>query len=120
MRAIVIPADPAEPCSEIVTGDPGWHDTLRHLVGGLPEPARYDRDAVLWLSDDSAASQPVNSRATAYAFGHSEMAARNGTDPARPPYQLHGTIIVTGAVLGGQPPSDAPARFRLLLGISPG
>ena len=93
-----------------------WPGALARLVGHPAESAIYDRDAVLWLNGDGPGVLPPNRRATAYAFGQSAAAARNGTDPADPPYWLHGTVAVTGAAADDEI-TGAPARLCAFFGV---
>jgi len=117
MRVIVIPADPSQPCTAVTVSGDAWHSAIGRLVGRPAERAVYDRDAVLWLNGDGAAALPPNRRATQYAFGHSAAAARDRTDPAAPPYHLHGTVVVTGAGPDEEAAPDVPGRLYALFGV---
>jgi hypothetical protein len=116
MRVIVVPADTSQPCTTLTVTVETWPDALVRLVGHPAESAIYDRDAVLWLNGDGPGVLPPNRRATAYAFGLSAAAARNGTDPANPPYWLHGTVAVTGPAADDEI-TGVPARLYALFGI---
>jgi hypothetical protein len=116
MRVIVIPADPGQPCTAVTVPDGRWPGTLELLVGEPADRAVYDYDAALWVHGDGAATLPANQRATEYAFGHSAAAARNRTDPADPPYWLHGTVIITGTAADGGA-TDVPARLYAHFGL---
>lgn len=110
VAAILVPADPARPCTRLALPADYWLDELGRHLGGIPVRAQYDRDLLLWSEDNAANEQPANPRATTYAFGHSEAAARNGLSPdAQPEYWLYGDIVVTGPD-DADTPQDVPAR----------
>jgi hypothetical protein len=109
MRVIVVPADTSQPCTTLTVTGGTWPGALARLVGHPAESAIYDRDAVLWLNGGGPGVLPPNRRATAYAFGQSAAAARNGTDPADPR---------TGCT--GPWPSPAPPLMTKLPACLPG
>jgi hypothetical protein len=117
VQVIVIPADDSQPCTAQALPDDGWRAALARLAGPVTDRAVYDRDAVVWVDGEGAGALPPNRRATAYVWGHSQAAAQHGTDPASPPYWLHGTVIITGEDSSGLP-ADAPARLHVIFGTT--
>jgi hypothetical protein len=113
LTAIVIPADPAQPCrTERLPAGPDYHRRLQELVAGPLVTATYDPDAYLWVNDVGAAVLPVNQRATTYLREHSAAGRRR---PIPPDYQLFGDVVLVGSSAGGD--VDVPRRFYQLFGL---
>lgn len=86
---------------------------------GLAEPARYDLDALLFVdANGAAARRPINRRATAYAFEHSEAARQHGTSGPPYPCWLYGDIVLVGCDPETfEPVPRVPSRFAALFGL---
>jgi hypothetical protein len=119
MKALLIPADPSRPVELIeITG----RDDIRQHVGGLPEPTRYDRDSILFVSDTGRIDgHPMNLRATNYIRMESDAAwERGGQLTDDPSYGLYGDVVAVGDgdspgcvtyPIGWSNASRAPATF---------
>jgi hypothetical protein len=111
--AVLVPADETRPCIRItlprVETGAYWTELGRH-VGGTPQPARYDRDALVYVEDQSAWTSAPNRRVTRYIWGHSEASAQHQTDPENPDYWLHGDAVIIGAGTD-EDPADVPRRI---------
>jgi hypothetical protein len=109
-KVIFIPADLTQPCEVKELSDDSYRE-IRELVGGAPDEARYDRDAVVYVHGNGAAEGlDPNERATRYAHTQSEAGQRHGyaiDTPLRAlPYLLYGD-----AVLIGSDEQNVPQRF---------
>lgn len=117
--AVLVPADETRPCTRVTLPhlDTGayWSELGRH-VGGSPNAAQYDRDALVYVEHDSARTSARNKRLTRYIWGHSEASAQNQTNPDNPSYWLHGDAVVIGADSRNDPldvPRRIEAHFRI-------
>jgi hypothetical protein len=106
MLALFIPTDPAEPVDRVdVDGLPNIYD----LLGGDPEPTRYDLDAqMLVLSTGRIDGLPLNVRATHY-IKTASLAAQQRPALAhdKTGYGLYGPVVVIGLDFR----SDVPERI---------
>ncbi len=112
--AVLVPADETRPCIRITlphraTGD-YWTELGRH-VGGSPNACQYDRDALVYVENNSMRDSAPNRRLTRYIWGHSEASAQHQTDPENPDYHLHGDAVVIGAD-HDLDPVDVPRRIE--------
>jgi hypothetical protein len=122
MMLLLIPAAPTRPCQLVpLPGGPDQLSRLGELVGGSVEPARYDRDAHLYVNGDGGPlGLPVNRRATSYIRARS-LAARLHQARGRawePWYVLRGDVVLAGTD-PGDPDRDleAPPRFLELFEV---
>lgn len=116
-KAILIPCSPLQSCRQIeLPDDPDSQFTLLgEIIGGDPEEARYDRDAVVYLDENGVAKHRArNELLTRYALAQSEAARQRGMDPGTPvsalPYSLHGDAVLVGQDADGRL-ADVPDRF---------
>jgi Domain of unknown function (DUF3846) len=94
MKALLIPADPSRKVEQI---EVDGVDDLRQRVGGLPEPTRYDTDAIMFVSDTGRIDgKPMNARATEYIKNESEAARQGRAGQGDPSYGLYGDVVVVG------------------------
>jgi hypothetical protein len=94
MKALLIPADPARKVDVVEIS--GTDDLRRHL-GGIPEPTRYDTDAIMFVSDTGRIDgKPMNARATEYIKNESEAASQGRAGQGDPSYALYGDVVVIG------------------------
>jgi len=112
--AVLVPVDETRPCIRITlphraTGD-YWTELGRH-VGGSPNACQYDRDALVYVENNSTRDSAPNRRLTRYIWGHSEASAHHQTDPENPDYYLHGDAVVIGADRDLDP-VDVPRRIE--------
>jgi hypothetical protein len=108
VKALLIPADPSRPVQMI---EIGGRDDLRQHVGGLPEPTRYDRDSLMFVSDTGRLDgMPMNLRATNYIRVESDAAwERGGQLTDDPSYGLYGDVVAVGG--SGDGLRDVPDRL---------
>lgn len=114
MQILLIPADRAQPCRVIdVDADRSWRSVVGDLIGSPLGQGLYDRDATLWMHDDGLnRGLPVNTRAVAYATGHSEAAARNRIRPGQ--VCFWGDVVATGWH-DGDVAGDVPQRLITII-----
>ena len=108
MKALLIPADPSRPVELI---EIAGRDDVRQHVGGLPEPTRYDHEAIMFVSDTGRIDgHPMNLRATNYIRVESDAAwERGGLLTDDPTYGLYGNCVVVG--VSGDGLRDVPDRL---------
>ena len=115
-KAILIPCSPLQSCRQIELPDEPRHlGRLAELLGGDPEAAHYDANAVVYVDENGRAmSRARNELATRYALAQSEAARQRGVDPGTPmselPYFLYGDAVLVGRDADGNL-TDVPARF---------
>jgi hypothetical protein len=108
MKALFIPADPSRSVELI---EINRRDDTRSRVGGLPEPTRYDRDSILFVSDTGRIDgHPMNLRATNYIRVESDAGwERGGQLTDDPTYGLYGNVVAVGG--SGDGLRDVPDRL---------
>lgn len=115
-KAIVIPCSPLQSCRVIdLQAAPHHLGRLAELLGGDPEAAYYDANAVVYVDENGSAMRRArNELATRYALAQSEAARQRGVDPgtllSALPYCLYGDVVLVGRDDDGKL-TDVPARF---------
>jgi hypothetical protein len=94
MKALLIPADPTR---RVETVEINGTDDLRKHLGGIPEPTRYDSDALMFVDDSGRINgKAMNARATDYIKQESEAASQDLAGQGDPSYGLFGDVVVVG------------------------